>query len=59
MKAIHICEECGCELYVGELAYNAGTHWYCERCCGLEEVEEPEPDYDLEIDKLIEQRRGG
>lgn len=48
-KAPHRCQECGIEIYVGDEAYHIrGSEKYiCTDCCGLVEVEAPEP-YDYE-----------
>lgn len=53
--AVHTCRYCGNDICVGDNAYRVGDDiWYCEYCCGLFEVEEPERDWDFERDRRLE-----
>ena len=52
---VHTCHYCGIVIYVGDSAYRVGDDtWYCEDCCGLYEVEEPERDWDFERKRRLE-----
>ena len=52
-KPLHVCDECGNEIFVGDTAFKVtgfcNDKWYCCECCSLIEVEAPdeyEPDWD-------------
>lgn len=46
-KPVHVCEECGNDIFVGDTAFKVSgftdEKWFCCECCGLVEVEAPEP----------------
>ena len=54
-NVVHKCDCCGCDICVGDEAYSVDDYnWYCTDCCGLTEVEEPEPDWDFERKARLE-----
>ena len=53
-EPVTYCTYCDEPLYIGDEAYQAGNDIYCAQCCGKIEIEEPEKDWDFEIDKRRE-----
>ena len=47
-KPVHICDECGNKIFVGDTAFKVSgftdDRWFCCECCAKYDVEAPEVD---------------